>query len=613
MAITSPLGRMDYLGNGSVSTYDFTFRIFAETDLVVIQRDLDNVETELVLDIDYTVDGVGRPNGGTITLSTPFTNGWTLTMLRIRPLTQGSDYRNQSTFFPDRHEDSYDEARMVDIQQQDQIERSFKLPRTVTGVSVELPVPEQDQFLKWNADGTALTQSAFADLSAVTTIGDGLSLVGGELSSDITDMGSGLSLSSGLLSVKYFIDPTLFVSIAAANTAATSSGGVIMIDTPFTTTTINFTAPVVITGFGRLTKTSGTVNFGAGLSVIPITRQVFFGYAAGDITFTKGQIFLSFPQWWGAKGDWNGSTGTDNFTPIMCAITSVVSGCEVPIIGGNFASSGSLVSRDGTVLVGQGTAASTLTYTGTDFAVKLGNYDLGLTFAGKREGLGIRHLRINLHDTTADGAVALYGTTGANLDDLYIEGITATTVSYSVLLDRGHATGTSILNNLTKVRSAHTANGFACLTTVTSTKFDGCSAHCDSTSGSSGFYFGPLSETCQVIGGNAESCVNGIKNEGIKHTVIGTRFEGNSNSDIRLESTASQMYVAGCQNLNVIDDNSTLKDSIFSGNFDQYGTVPPRITTTQRDARQTTNGMIIYNTTTNKFQGYEAGAWVNLI
>ena len=37
------------------------------------------------------------------------------------------------------------------------------------------------------------------------------------------------------------------------------------------------------------------------------------------------------------------------------------------------------------------------------------------------------------------------------------------------------------------------------------------------------------------------------------------------------------------------------------------------MTTTQRDALTAANGMIIYNTTDNKFQGYENGSWVNLI
>ena len=38
-----------------------------------------------------------------------------------------------------------------------------------------------------------------------------------------------------------------------------------------------------------------------------------------------------------------------------------------------------------------------------------------------------------------------------------------------------------------------------------------------------------------------------------------------------------------------------------------------KVTTTQRDALTASNGDIIYNTTDNKFQGYENGAWANLI
>ena len=38
-----------------------------------------------------------------------------------------------------------------------------------------------------------------------------------------------------------------------------------------------------------------------------------------------------------------------------------------------------------------------------------------------------------------------------------------------------------------------------------------------------------------------------------------------------------------------------------------------RVTTTQRNALTSANGDIIYNTTDNKFQGYENGAWANLI
>ena len=37
------------------------------------------------------------------------------------------------------------------------------------------------------------------------------------------------------------------------------------------------------------------------------------------------------------------------------------------------------------------------------------------------------------------------------------------------------------------------------------------------------------------------------------------------------------------------------------------------ITTTVRDAITAVNGMLIYNSTLNKFQGYENGSWTSLI
>lgn len=39
----------------------------------------------------------------------------------------------------------------------------------------------------------------------------------------------------------------------------------------------------------------------------------------------------------------------------------------------------------------------------------------------------------------------------------------------------------------------------------------------------------------------------------------------------------------------------------------------PRMTTTQRDALTAVNGMLLYNSTLNKFQGYENSAWVDLV
>ena len=53
----------------------------------------------------------------------------------------------------------------------------------------------------------------------------------------------------------------------------------------------------------------------------------------------------------------------------------------------------------------------------------------------------------------------------------------------------------------------------------------------------------------------------------------------------------------------VVAGNAVISGNIKIGSY----------TTTERDALTGANGMMLYNSTTNKFQGYENGAWVNLV
>jgi len=52
----------------------------------------------------------------------------------------------------------------------------------------------------------------------------------------------------------------------------------------------------------------------------------------------------------------------------------------------------------------------------------------------------------------------------------------------------------------------------------------------------------------------------------------------------------------------------------LNGYITPFGFLTPQMTTDQRNSIQSPlNGQIIYNTTLNKFQGFENNLWVNLI
>lgn len=82
---------------------------------------------------------------------------------------------------------------------------------------------------------------------------------------------------------------------------------------------------------------------------------------------------------------------------------------------------------------------------------------------------------------------------------------------------------------------------------------------------------------------------------------------GNDNLVITTTSQKSRIYIP--------DDGSYMSFETDTGKpviFLQGVTKHVGITTTQRNALTPVNGMIIYNSSTDKFQGYAGGAWVDL-
>jgi hypothetical protein len=155
MTITSLVNRVQYIGTGTLNFYEYTYRIFNEADLEVTVVDnavlpVVPIETPLILNVDYSVSGAGSLSGGIISL---INNGqpWLIVgklklnygiiIRRVRVLKQETEVRNQGEFFPEIHEDTFDILTTLDQQQQNEIDRSLKLPESVTPASFNTTLP----------------------------------------------------------------------------------------------------------------------------------------------------------------------------------------------------------------------------------------------------------------------------------------------------------------------------------------------------------------------------------------------------------------------------------------------------------------------------------------
>jgi len=155
MTVPALPSRNDYTGDGSLATYDYNFRITSATDLLVVVRNLANVETTLTHPADYSVTGIGDFDGGSITLTAGnLAIGFALTIRDNPALVQTTDIRNQGNFFPEIHEDAFDYAMRAIKSLQDQISRSLVTAETVTLIDNRLPPPSPGEALHVKDDGT---------------------------------------------------------------------------------------------------------------------------------------------------------------------------------------------------------------------------------------------------------------------------------------------------------------------------------------------------------------------------------------------------------------------------------------------------------------------------
>ena len=147
MTVSSTTVKNSYSGNGSTTQFAYGFKIFADSDLIVIIRSAAGTETVKTLTTHYTVAGAGDASGGSITFTSGNTpaSGETVVIIREVPQTQAIDYIANDPFPAESHEEGLDRATMTTQQVQEELNRSIKLSRTNTMTSTEFTVGATDR------------------------------------------------------------------------------------------------------------------------------------------------------------------------------------------------------------------------------------------------------------------------------------------------------------------------------------------------------------------------------------------------------------------------------------------------------------------------------------
>jgi len=145
MTVSSSTNKVSYSGNGSLTTFAYSFKIFDQGDLTVILRAADGTETTQTITTHYTVSGVGSASGGNVVFGTAPASGVTVVIIREQPLTQGLDLVANDPFPAESLEEALDKVVFMAQKHEEELSRAIKASRTNTLAGSEFTISASDR------------------------------------------------------------------------------------------------------------------------------------------------------------------------------------------------------------------------------------------------------------------------------------------------------------------------------------------------------------------------------------------------------------------------------------------------------------------------------------
>lgn len=303
MSINIETCRISYDGTGTVGPFAYTWKIYNASDLEVLKTDSNGAETLLILNVDYSITGVGVATGGNVTLTEILPVGYTLNLRRDMPYLQEQAWANLQEFTATSINDALDKLEMQIQQLREVADRTFQVPRDVTLTNELYLRPLAGYLIGWDAAGTNLYNYPTTTLSVPSI--DHIGNHSDNLATAVTDIGTTKQLllinKAIVLNENTVVPDTLY--------PWTPEGGEITL------------------GSYNLTI-NGMFDGGFGCFHVTGTGRVYFALLSGTV---KGS------QWFGMVGDYDGSTGgTDNTTAFSAALTSVPASGKCELTPGNY-------------------------------------------------------------------------------------------------------------------------------------------------------------------------------------------------------------------------------------------------------------------------------------
>jgi hypothetical protein len=214
MTIDAPIEkRVDYDGDDIETSFAYAVEIDEQTYLEVIHTNTSGVANSLgdpLVDVDYTVNGVGDIGGGTIdfpkagSVYSTLATGERLSILYIAPIEQTLDLPNVGRVFNDAVEDKLDYIVKLINQAMELHDRSLRLPDNSELTNITVPVGATSAF-KWNENADALELIALTpgiNIDPLNAKGD---IIQGDANGDSENLSIGgagamLQVLSGILS-----------------------------------------------------------------------------------------------------------------------------------------------------------------------------------------------------------------------------------------------------------------------------------------------------------------------------------------------------------------------------------------------------------------------------